>query len=137
MTSRLVRKSLSLQDNRHQSFVFSYSIVFASKIQYHFGQIFVGTNPNHPSMFHRTWSCIYCIKNGILLPKLFWPTVRKNCSIDWEKLLKSKAEAQDIWKIFKINITIHSHYERREQFMKQNAFLICSWRFLIHNEIEQ
>ena len=31
-------------------------------------------------------------KNGILLPKLFWPTVRKNCSIDWEKLLKFKAE---------------------------------------------
>ena len=25
-------------------------------------------------------------QNGILLPKLFWPTVRKNCSIDWEKL---------------------------------------------------
>ena len=24
--------------------------------------------------------------NGILLPKLFWPTVRKNCSSDWEKL---------------------------------------------------
>ena len=22
-------------------------------------------------------------KNGILLPKLFWPTVRKNCSSDW------------------------------------------------------
>ena len=26
--------------------------------------------------------------NGILLPKLFWPTVRKNCSSDREKLLK-------------------------------------------------
>jgi hypothetical protein len=26
--------------------------------------------------------------NGILLPKLFWATVRKNCSSDWEKLLK-------------------------------------------------
>ena len=25
-------------------------------------------------------------KNGILLPKLFWPTVRKNCSSDREKL---------------------------------------------------
>ena len=25
---------------------------------------------------------------GILLPKLFWPTVRKNCSSDREKLLK-------------------------------------------------
>ena len=30
--------------------------------------------------------------NGILLPKLFWPTVRKNCSSDREKLLKFKAD---------------------------------------------
>ena len=27
-------------------------------------------------------------RNGILLPKLFWPTVRKKCSSDKEKLLK-------------------------------------------------
>ena len=26
--------------------------------------------------------------NSILLSKLFWPTVRKNCSSDWEKLFK-------------------------------------------------
>ena len=26
--------------------------------------------------------------NGILFPKLFWPSVRKKCSIDREKLLK-------------------------------------------------
>ena len=26
-------------------------------------------------------------QNSILLPKLFWTTVRKNCSSDWEKLL--------------------------------------------------
>ena len=25
----------------------------------------------------------------ILFPKLFWLTVRKNCSSDWEKLLRS------------------------------------------------
>ena len=30
--------------------------------------------------------------NGILLPKLFWPTVRKNCSSDREKLFKFEAE---------------------------------------------
>ena len=29
---------------------------------------------------------------GILLPKFFWPTVRKNCSSDWENFLKFKAE---------------------------------------------
>ena len=30
--------------------------------------------------------------NGILLPKLFWPTGRKNCSSDRELFLKFEAE---------------------------------------------
>ena len=30
----------------------------------------------------------YRIILGILFPKLFWPTVRENCSVDQEKLLK-------------------------------------------------
>ena len=29
---------------------------------------------------------------GIFLPKVFWPTLRKNCSSDWEKCLKFEAE---------------------------------------------
>ena len=33
--------------------------------------------------------------NGILLPKLFWPTVRKICSSDREKLLKFEDEGQE------------------------------------------
>ena len=36
--------------------------------------------------------------NGILLPKLFWPTVRKNCSSDREKLLKFEAEGREFAK---------------------------------------
>ena len=32
---------------------------------------------------------------GILLPKLFRPTVRKNCSSDREKLLKFEAEGRE------------------------------------------
>ena len=36
------------------------------------------------------------VRNGILLPKLFWPTVRKNCSSDREKLVKFEAEGQFI-----------------------------------------
>ena len=35
------------------------------------------------------------VKNGKLLPELFWPTVRKNCSGDREKLLKFKAEGRE------------------------------------------
>jgi hypothetical protein len=34
-------------------------------------------------------------KIGILSPKLFRPTVRKNCSIEQEKLLKFEAEGQE------------------------------------------
>jgi hypothetical protein len=39
--------------------------------------------------------------NSILLPKLFWPTVRKNCSSDWEKLLKFEAEGQEFAKFLR------------------------------------
>ena len=39
--------------------------------------------------------------NGILLPKLFWPTVRKNSSSDREKLLKFEAEGQEFAKLLR------------------------------------
>ena len=38
------------------------------------------------------------MKNGTLLAKLFWPTMRKNCSSDWEKRLKFEAEGQEFVK---------------------------------------
>ena len=40
-------------------------------------------------------------ENGILLPKLFWPTVRKNCSSDREKLLKFEAEGREFSKFLR------------------------------------
>ena len=40
-------------------------------------------------------------ENGILLPKLFWPTVRKNCSCDREKPLKFEAEGQEFAKFLR------------------------------------
>ena len=36
--------------------------------------------------------------NGILLSKLFLPTVRRNCSSDWEKVLKCEAEGPEFAK---------------------------------------
>ena len=39
--------------------------------------------------------------NGILLPKLFWPTVRKNCSSDRENLLKFEAEGREFAKVLR------------------------------------
>ena len=40
--------------------------------------------------------------NGILLPKFFWPTVRKNCSRDREKLLKFEAEGREFAKFLRL-----------------------------------
>ena len=39
--------------------------------------------------------------NGILLPKLFSPTVRKKCSSDREKLLKFEAEGREFLKFLR------------------------------------
>ena len=53
------------------------------------------------------WKCLKWenskikLNNGILLPKLFWPTVRKNCSSDREKLLKFEAEGREFAKILR------------------------------------
>ena len=38
------------------------------------------------------------ILGKILLPKLFWPAVRKKCSSDGEKLLKFEAEGREFAK---------------------------------------
>ena len=40
-------------------------------------------------------------RNGILSPKLFGPTVRKNCSSDREKSLKFESEGQEYAKILR------------------------------------
>ena len=41
-------------------------------------------------------------KRGILLPKLFWPTVWKNCSSDREKLVQLDDEDWEFCKNFEI-----------------------------------
>ena len=40
-------------------------------------------------------------RNGILFPKLFWSSVRKNCFRDWEKLLKIEIEGWEFLKFLK------------------------------------
>ena len=51
--------------------------------------------------------------NGILLPKLFWPTVRKNCSSYREKHLKFEAESREFAKILgSLEQFIHSVLEQ-------------------------
>ena len=52
---------------------------------------------------HHTFSWILFRekKNGILLPKLFWPTVRKNCSSDQENHFKFEAEGRELAKFLR------------------------------------
>ena len=40
-------------------------------------------------------------ENGILLPKLFWPTVRKSCSSGRQKLLNFEADGQEFAKFLR------------------------------------
>jgi hypothetical protein len=40
-------------------------------------------------------------RHGILLPKLFWPTLRKICSSDKEKLLKFETEGRQFAKFLR------------------------------------
>ena len=52
--------------------------------------------------------------SGILLPKLFLPTVRKNCSSDREKLLKFEAEGQEFEIFLRSLEQFYSNSERSE-----------------------
>ena len=63
-------------------------------------------------------------RNGILFQELFWPNERK------KNLVIQK-------NIFDITRTTYSHLERSENFLKQNAFLAYSWRFLRSNILEK
>ena len=59
---------------------------------------------------------IFCpnIKNAILLPKLFWPTVRKKCSSDKDFFYEIQGCRPSIYKNFGIPRTIYSNSERSE-----------------------
>ena len=54
---------------------------------------------------------------GIFLPKLFWLTVRKNCSSDWEKLLKFETEGREFSKFLRLLKQMNLNSERLDQFL--------------------
>ena len=62
------------------------------------------------------------VENGKLLPELFWPTVRKNCSGDREKLLKFKAEGREFAKKNWITKPNYSKNERSETVLETEWF---------------
>ena len=59
--------------------------------------------------------------------------MRKNCSSDREKLLKFEAEGREFLRSLEQFIQT---VKGQNNFWEQNAFLTCSWRFLISNKLE-
>ena len=63
--------------------------------------------------------------------------MRKNCSSDQEKLLKFEAEGREFAKRLRSLEECIQAVKGQNNFWQQNAFLTCSWRFLIPNKLEQ
>ena len=62
------------------------------------------------------------VVNGILLSKLFWPTVRKYSSNDREKLLKFEAEGREFENILRSLEQFIQTVKGQNNFWQQNAF---------------
>ena len=62
------------------------------------------------------------LEYGILLPKLFWPTVRKKISSDLEKLLKFEVEGREFAKYLRSLGQFIKKVKDKNTFLKQNAF---------------
>ena len=63
--------------------------------------------------------------------------MRKNCSSDREKLLKFEAVGREFAKCLRSLEQFIQTVKGQNNFWQQNAFLTCSWRFLICNKLEK
>ena len=63
--------------------------------------------------------------------------MRKNCSRDQEKLLKSEAEGREFSKFLTSLEQFIQTVNGQNNFWQQNAFLTCSWMFLMSQKLEQ
>ena len=70
------------------------------------------------------YNFFHTIGNGILLPKLFWPTVRKKLFYWSRETFESQGWRPRICKFFEITRTLYSNSERSECFF--NLFLEVS-----------
>ena len=50
---------------------------------------------------------------------------------------KKSGDREKLLSDFEINRTVYSKCERSEQVLVTECFLTCSWRFLIHDKLEQ
>ena len=63
--------------------------------------------------------------------------MRKTCSTDREKLLKLEAEGQEFANFLRSLEQFIQTVKGQKNFWKQNAFLTCTWRFLIYDKLEK
>ena len=61
----------------------------------------------------------------------------QNCSSDREKLLKFEAEGREFAKFLRSLEQFIQTMKGQNNYWCQNAFLTCSWRFLIPHKLEQ
>ena len=83
------------------------------------------------SMTHLVFQAVFLLENfsnsankfGILLPKLFLPTVRKNCSSDRKNFWNSRLKAENFQNFWDRWNNSNSKSERSEQFLGTECFL--------------
>ena len=83
--------------------------------------------------------------NDILLPKLFWPTVRKNCSSDQENFLKFEADGQEfanyLRSLEQFFLTVsQNNFGNKIPFLfniKKNYLSSCFWISLLCSDVEE
>jgi hypothetical protein len=72
---------------------------------------------------------------GIVPPEMVF--CYQNCPSDREKLLKFEAEGREFAKFLKSLEQFFQTVKGHNNFWKQNAFLTCSWRFLVSDKGEE
>ena len=75
------------------------------------------------------------LRKSILLPKLFWPTVRKKCSHDREILLKFEAEGREFANFLRSLEQFIQTAKGQNNF--ETEFLTYSWWLFRSNKLEQ
>ena len=74
---------------------------------------------------------------GILFPKLYWPTVRKNCCSDREKLLRFEAEGREFAQCLRSQEQFIQTVKGQKKISVTEFFFNLSWRFLMSYKLDQ
>ena len=93
--------------------------------------------PSHPGPYRLEYFFQKKPEKWYFVTKIVLPTVRKKNSSDREKLLKFEAVGWEFAKFLRSLEHFIQIVKGQNNFWQQNAFLTCSWRFLVSSESEQ